>query len=85
MSFYGGNYCVKEAVSKALGTGFRGFGPLDVEVLREESGRPYVVLYGNARRLADELGVVNIYVSISNLKDLVSAVVIMEGSDTCSA
>lgn len=81
MSFYGGNFCVKEATAKALGTGFVGFGPKDIEVLRHESGKPYVVLYGNARKLADELGAINIYVSISNLKDLVSAVVIIEGQD----
>ena len=35
-----GNFAVKEAVSKALGTGFRGFWPSDIEVLRDELGNP---------------------------------------------
>ena len=29
-SFYAGNFCVKESVAKALGTGFSGFGPRDI-------------------------------------------------------
>ncbi len=39
-----GNFAVKEAVAKVLGTGFRGFGPNSIEVLRDELGRPYVNL-----------------------------------------
>ena len=35
------NFAVKEAVAKALGTGFRGFGPEDVEVLRDSLGSPF--------------------------------------------
>src|SRR5574344_2098193 len=31
-----GNFAVKEAVSKVFGTGFRGFSPIDIEVLRGE-------------------------------------------------
>ena len=30
-----GNFAAKEAVSKALGTGFRGFGVKDIEILRD--------------------------------------------------
>ena len=44
-----GNFAVKEAVSKALGTGFRAFMPIDIEVLRNELGKPYVNLYGGVR------------------------------------
>ena len=31
-----GNFAAKEAISKAIGTGFRGFGLKDIEVLRDE-------------------------------------------------
>ena len=37
-----GSFAVKEAVAKALGTGFRTFMPIDVEVLRDDVGKPYV-------------------------------------------
>ena len=37
-----GNFAAKEAISKALGTGFRGISFLDIEVLRDELGKPLV-------------------------------------------
>lgn len=73
-----GNFAVKEAVSKVLGTGFRGFGPKDIEVLRDEQGKPYVNVYGKAKERAEELNIRNIYVTISNTKEFVSAVAIGE-------
>ncbi len=76
-----GNFCVKEAVAKAFGTGFRGFGLQDIEVLRDGLGKPVVSLYGNARELADSMGVKRIFASITNINDLASAVVVLEGSD----
>ena len=74
-----GNYAVKEAVVKAFGTGFSGINPNEIEVLRNEAGAPYVVLYGNALEMYNKLGVKHIYVTISNLKSIASGVVILEG------
>lgn len=76
--FLAGNFCVKESVAKAFGTGFREFGPIDIEVLRDENGRAYVKLYGEAKSIADSMGVKTIHVSISNLKKLASAFVVLE-------
>ena len=45
-----GMYAAKEAYSKLLGTGFRGFGLSDVEILHEESGKPYIVFKGKKSR-----------------------------------
>lgn len=75
------NFAVKEAVSKMFGTGFRGFGLIEIEVLRDELGKPYVKLHGRAEKLAKEQGVTNIFVSISNTKDLANAYVIGEHID----
>ena len=51
-------FAAKEAVVKALGTGFtRGIGVRDIEVKRSSKGRPYVVLSGRAKQVAKELGV----------------------------
>ena len=74
-----GNFCVKESVAKAFGTGFREFSLIDIEVLRDELGKPYVNLYGKAEEVAVSLGIKKIHVSISNLKELASAVVVVEG------
>lgn len=76
-----GNFCVKESVSKALGTGFRNFSITDIEVLRDIMGKPYVNLYGECRKKADLLGVKNIHVSISHDRTNAIAYVIMEGAE----
>lgn len=73
-----GNFAVKEAVVKMLGTGFRGIKPIEVEVLRDEYGKPYVNLYGGAKEQAKLLGITNIFVSITNVKEYASAVAIGE-------
>jgi len=50
-----GLFAAKEAVVKALGTGFAGFFPCDVEILRGISGKPYVVLHGKAKEVLKKL------------------------------
>ncbi len=81
-SVLAGNFAVKEAVAKVLGTGFRSFMPGDVEVLRDELGRPYVRLYGNAARIAEEKKIRQIQVSISNTKEYALAFAVGEGEET---
>lgn len=72
------NFAVKEAVSKMLGTGFRSFFPIDIEVLRNEDGKPFVILHGKARECAIQQGTTRIHVSISNTKDYANAFVVGE-------
>lgn len=48
-----GLFAAKEAVAKALGTGFVSFGMADIEILANEAGRPYAILHGRAAELAD--------------------------------
>ncbi len=72
------NFAVKEAVAKMLGTGFRGFTPVDIEVLRNDLGKPYVRLHGNAQKLAKEQLITDIHVSISNTDDYSNAFVVAE-------
>lgn len=63
---YATRFAAKEAVVKALGTGFaRGIGVRDIEVRRTSAGRPYVVLTGRAREVARELGVRELPISLS--------------------
>lgn len=73
-----GNFAVKESVVKAFGTGFGEISAIDVEVLREESGKPYVVLHGPAKEQAAAASILQIHVSISNTKEYAVSYVVME-------
>lgn len=79
-SFLAGCFAVKEAVAKCFGTGFSGFTPKDIEVLRDKKGKPYVKLYSGAARIFEEIGGREIFVSISDTKSLALAFAVMEGS-----
>ncbi len=70
---YAACFAAKEAASKALGTGVRGFTWQEVEVLSDEHGRPYLVLSGKAEELARSQGVIEMQVSISHTRDLAMA------------
>jgi holo-[acyl-carrier protein] synthase len=77
---YAGRFAVKEAAMKALGTGWsRGVRWVDLEVVRVRSGKPTLVLKGEARKIADQLGVKNIAVSITHTEAQAIAQVIFEG------
>lgn len=62
---YALRFAAKEAVLKALGTGFSGMRFTDVEVIRENNGRPVPRLSGKAAERAAELGVIEMHLSLS--------------------
>ena len=64
-----GRFAAKEAVLKVLGTGWRGgIAWTDVEVAKEASGQPKVVLTGESARIARELGIYRWHLSISHIE-----------------
>ena len=73
------NFAGKEAVAKAFGTGFFDFGLIDVEILRDQSGAPFVRLNGRAKELAKSLGITKIHISLSDTDSLAIAYVVAEG------
>ena len=79
---YALRFAAKEAVLKALGTGFSGMRFTDVEVVREQSGRPVPRLSGRAAERAEELGIVEMHLSLSFTHNnaVASAVAITEDS-----
>ena len=77
-SMLAGNFAVKESVAKSFGTGFRGFETRDIEVLRDEFGKPYVNLYGGAKRRYEEMEATALYVTITNTKEYASAMAVLE-------
>ena len=69
LTFYAGRFAAKEAVLKALGTGWAGgIRFTDVEVLREPGGAARVELHGLAAEKARELGISRVLVSISHTR-----------------
>ena len=66
---------------KALGTGFRSFGPREIEVLRDDLGKPFVRLHGGAKKLAEELAIQQIHVSITNTAEYAAAFAVGERAD----
>jgi len=76
---FAGRFAVKEAAMKALGTGWsRGVRWVDVEVVRQRGGRPTVTLRGEAKNIADRMGVKHIAVSITHTAEQALAQVIFE-------
>lgn len=63
---YATHFAAKEAVLKALGTGFAdGIGFTDVEVSHDPKGKPLAILHGRAKEIADEHGIIDIPISLS--------------------
>lgn len=72
-----GNFAAKEAISKAVGTGFRGFGVKDIEILRDEFGKPIVNLSNRVYEVLMRKDI-NIYISISHNRTNAIAYAVME-------
>lgn len=70
-----GNWAAKEAFSKALGTGVRGFALSEVSVLRNELGAPYLKLSGKAKDIAEKSGL-RFSISITHTAEYAQAICI---------
>ena len=70
-------FAAKEATMKALGTGNRGVGWKDIEVVRHESGAPSIKLHGRAERRAQRLGVQEVALSLSHSREYAVAFVVV--------
>jgi holo-[acyl-carrier protein] synthase len=65
-------------VMKALGTGARGIGWKEIEIVAEPSGKPKVNLYGKAQKKAENLGLDGLAISLSDSKENAIAFVVGE-------
>lgn len=80
-TFYAGRWAAKEAVSKALGTGFgEACAWLDICILNNAAGAPVAELTGNAARTAEHIGMEKLHISISHEKNYACAVAVAEGA-----
>jgi len=77
---FAARFAAKEALFKALGTGWaKGVTWLDAEVQRERQDAPVMMLHGEARRLSDGMGVQRVHLSLSHSDRWAVATVILEG------
>jgi holo-[acyl-carrier protein] synthase len=76
---YAARFAAKEAFFKALGTGWlEGTLFNEIEIMNNEEGKPGLVLLGSTLQTIVEMGIVKILVSLSHVKKMATAVVIIE-------
>jgi holo-[acyl-carrier protein] synthase len=74
-----GRFAAKEAVMKALGTGWRdGVEFAGIEILNEPCGKPYVVLHGTTAEKARALGITHWHITITHTEEMAAASAIAE-------
>ncbi len=77
---FAARFAAKEAGAKALGTGIsHGVNLLEIEVVREPSGRPTLRFLGRAAEIAARMGVARAAVSLTHTKEFAMASVVLEG------
>jgi len=76
---FAGKFAAKEALMKALGAGIRQeVWFTQIEVLSDESGKPYINVSGEAEKRLQQSGAKHVHVSISHSGGMAVAVVILE-------
>ena len=71
-------FATKEAVAKALGTGFRhGLRLTDIQTRHDRNGRPEVVLGGRAREIFEQMGAGQLSLSVSDERSYALAFVVI--------
>ena len=73
-------FAAKEAVMKALGTGVRGIGWREIEILANARGKPVVILHGRARVRAQQIGMQTIEISLTHERKMGCAFVVGSGA-----
>jgi len=75
-----GRWAAKEAILKAMGTGWaRGVSWRDIEIRNEPGGKPIVAVRGGAKEIIEGLGIAEILVSISHCRTHATAYAIAVG------
>jgi holo-[acyl-carrier protein] synthase len=76
---YAARYAAKEAILKALGTGWRdGLVFSDIEILNDEMGKPKVFLHGKVKELFDRQQIMQASISLSHTNQIAIAFAVLE-------
>ena len=72
-------FAAKEAIAKAFGTGIgESLSWHDMEITREESGKPTRLLYGTARTLFEKTGASHLHITLSHTNQHATATAVLE-------
>lgn len=76
---YAARFAAKEAFLKAAGTGWRGDAAFhEIEIVKTELGQPEIELSGKTAEMFDGLHPFKIHVSLTHLKSMAAAMVVIE-------
>ena len=76
---YAARFAAKEAFFKAIGTGWRdGLAFIEIEIVNNELGKPEIFLHGKTKKFSERNAIKNIHVSLSHIKNLVTAIITLE-------
>ncbi len=76
---YAGRFAAKEAFLKAIGKGWEsGLALNEIEVVNLPNGKPELRLLGQTEKELAHLGIHSIYLSLSHVKSVATAIVILE-------
>lgn len=76
---YAGRFAAKEAFLKAIGRGWdSGLSLNEIEVVNGPDGKPEMRIIGQTEKELTHLGIRSIYLSISHLKTIATAIIILE-------
>ncbi len=76
---YAARFAAKEAFLKAIGRGWdSGLSLYEIEVVNDVNGKPSIHLSGNTEKEIAPMGIKYIHVSLSHLKSMATAIVILE-------
>jgi holo-[acyl-carrier protein] synthase len=79
---YAGRFAAKEAILKALGTGWnRGVDWRDIEIRNEPIGRPQIAFAGVAREICEEQRIAEMLISISHCRSYATAYALATGEE----
>ena len=77
--YLGKQFAGKEAFVKALGTGFKDpVFPKDVQIIRNELGKPEVLLSAGAKSFVEDLGIIKSHVSLADESNHLLAFAVLE-------
>lgn len=72
-------FAAKEAIAKAFGTGIReSLGWHDMEITREDTGKPVVQLHGRAQALLEKTGSDRLHITLSHTAQHATATAVLE-------
>lgn len=77
---YTGRWAAKEAILKAIGTGWRkGIAWRDMEIRNDPGGKPSVAVRGGVQEVVEQLGITEIFITISHCRSHATAYAVAVG------